>query len=110
MGDDGWGFIFKPLGVATQNPEFLPRSFDISQMRNQVELLTVLQSITIALTQVQDLLKDSRLVLRSQTYRSALSIYRYGKEAKSDVALSTVIRELGRRFARSSRQASLETN
>ena len=110
VGDEGWGFINKALEVATQNPEFLPRSFDISQMRNDVELLAVLQSITIALTQLQDLLNDSTLALRSQTYRGALTIYRYGKDAKSDVALSTLMRELGRRFARTSRQVPPETN
>ena len=110
VGDEGWGFINKTLEVGTQNPEFLPRSFDISQMRNEVELLTVLQSITIALTQVQDLLNDSIQGLRSQTYRDALTIYRYGKDAQSDAALSTLMRELGRRFARSSRQALPETN
>ena len=110
VGDQGWGFINKALEIATQNPDFLPRSFNIEQMRSDVELLTTLQSTNIALTQFQDLLNATTLALRSQTYRDALAIYRYGKQADSDIALATLIRELGRRFAHSSRQPVAETD
>lgn len=38
MGDKSRAFVSKALEVATQNPEFLPRSFDIDEMRKDVQL------------------------------------------------------------------------
>jgi hypothetical protein len=38
MGDKSRAFVTKALEVATQNPDFLPRAFDLDEMRRDVEL------------------------------------------------------------------------
>jgi hypothetical protein len=39
MGDKSRAFVSKALEVARQNPDFLPRSFDLDEMKRDVELL-----------------------------------------------------------------------
>jgi len=36
MGDKSRAFVTKALEVATQNPDFLPRSFDLEELRKDV--------------------------------------------------------------------------
>lgn len=43
-------FVHKALEIATQNPEFLPRSFNVDEMCHDVELFEALQPISLALT------------------------------------------------------------
>ena len=38
MGDKSQAFVNKALEVATQNPDFLPGSFDLEEMKRDVEL------------------------------------------------------------------------
>ena len=59
LGDKSRAFVAKALEVATQNPDFLPRSFDIEEMRKDVELFEALYPITLALSQLQELLDDT---------------------------------------------------
>ncbi len=66
---------------ATQNPDFLPRAFNIEEMR-----------------------KDS------EAYSAALTVYNYAKSSPSGTALEGVAEELGRRFARKPRQTETKTN
>lgn len=59
MGDKSRAFVSKALEVATQNPDFLPRSFDLEEMRRDVELFESLYPVLLSLTQLQELVDDS---------------------------------------------------
>lgn len=48
MGDTGRGFVSQALGVAEQNPDILPRSFDVSETRKDLELLDALPPVVTA--------------------------------------------------------------
>jgi hypothetical protein len=37
MGDKSSAFVIKALEVAKQNPDFLPRAFNVEEMRKDVE-------------------------------------------------------------------------
>jgi len=59
MGDKSRAFVSKALEVATQNPDFLPRSFDLEEMRKDVQLFEALYPLLLSLTQVQELVDDT---------------------------------------------------
>ncbi|CAA9572680.1 Methyl-accepting chemotaxis protein [uncultured Synechococcales cyanobacterium] len=103
MGDKSRAFVSKALEVATQNPDFLPRSFDIEEMRRDVELFQALHPILLSLTQLQELLDDTYLAVGSDAYTAGLVVYNYAKNSGQGAGLDAVVDEMGRRFARKSR-------
>jgi hypothetical protein len=100
MGDKSRAFVSKAAEVAAQNPDFLPRSFDVDEMRRDVELFEALQPIALALTQLQELVDDTLLEAGSEAYAAALVVYNYARTSGQGEALDTVADELSRRFAR----------
>ena len=58
MGDKSRAFVSKALEVATQNPNFLPRSFDLEEMRRDLEIYEDLYPVLLSLTQLQELVDD----------------------------------------------------
>ncbi len=105
MGDKSRAFVTKSLEVATQNPEFLPRSFDIEEMRKDVELFEALYPLLMSLTQIQELVDDTCLAVGSEAYAAALQVYNYAKASGQGAGLDTLVDELGQRFARKSRRS-----
>ena len=104
MGDKSSAFVTKTLEVATQNPDFLPRSFNVEEMRKDVELMQMLQPVLMVVNQLQDLVEDTYMQVRSEAYSAALIVYNYAKNSPSGSALEGVAEDLGRRFARKPRQ------
>jgi hypothetical protein len=104
MGDKSRAFVSKALEVATQNPDFLPRSFDLEEMRKDVQLFEALYPIVMALTQLQELLDDTYVTVGSEAYAAALQVYTYAKASGQGAGLDTVVVELGQRFARKTKK------
>uniref|UniRef100_A0A832H4J4 Uncharacterized protein n=1 Tax=Oscillatoriales cyanobacterium SpSt-402 TaxID=2282168 RepID=A0A832H4J4_9CYAN len=100
MGDKSRAFVSKALEVATQNPDFLPRSFDLEEMRKDVQLFEAMYPIVMAMTQLQELLDDTYVAVGSEAYSAALQVYNYAKASGQGAGLETVVDELGQRFAR----------
>ncbi|MGA7936587.1 MAG: hypothetical protein WCA35_23735 [Kovacikia sp.] len=59
MGDKSRAFVSKALEVATQNPDFLPRSFNLEELRKDVQLFEALYPLLLSMTQLQELLDDT---------------------------------------------------
>ena len=106
MGDKSRAFVVKALEVAIQNSDFLPRSFDIEEMQKDVELFEAIYPIWQALTQLCELVDDTKVALGSEAYVAALLVYNYAKNTPQGAGLDNAIDDLGKRFARRSRQAS----
>lgn len=100
LGDKSRAFVSKALEVAEQNPDFLPRSFDVAEMRRDIELFQALQPIMLSVIQLQELLDDTLMEVGSEAYTSALVVYNYAKNSGQGQALDAVADELSRRFAR----------
>lgn len=100
MGDSGRTFVDQALTVATQNTDILPRSFDVDEFRQDVELLTGLQPIAAALAQLQELVEDTYLEVGSEAYAAALAVYGYTRASGKGAALDTALDGMARRFAR----------
>ncbi|MDM9380963.1 hypothetical protein QUB80_09625 [Chlorogloeopsis sp. ULAP01] len=108
MGDKSRAFVSKALEVATQNPNFLPRSFDVDEMRRDIELYEALYPILLSLTQLQELVDDTWMTAGSEAYASALAVYNYAKASGDVMGLDAVIDEMGRRFNRRSKKKPSE--
>ncbi|MGV0024744.1 hypothetical protein [Phormidesmis priestleyi] len=100
MGDKSRAFVSKALEVATQNPDFLPRAFDLNEMRKDVQLFETMYPIVMAMAQLQELLDDTYVTVGSEAYSSALQVYNYAKASGQGAGLEAVVDELGQRFAR----------
>ncbi|NJO43301.1 MAG: hypothetical protein HC769_26145 [Cyanobacteria bacterium CRU_2_1] len=108
MGDKSRAFVSKALEVATQNPDFLPRSFDLEEMKRDVELFQALYPIFLSLTQLQELVDDTVMAVGSDAYAAALVVYTFAKVSGKGSGLDAVADEMGKRFARKSRKVQPE--
>ncbi len=104
LGDKSRAFVSKALEVATPNPNFLCRSFDLEQMRQDVELFEALHPILLSLTQLQELVDDTYVGVGSEAYAAGLMVYNYAKANGKGAGLDAVVDEMGRGFARKSRR------
>ena len=105
LGDTGRGFVAQALQVAEQNPDILPRSFDVAEMRKDVELLDALLPVVTAFAQLNELLDDTYTAVGSEAYVAGLFVYQYVRAAGKGSALDGALDALGQRFARKSRSA-----
>ncbi len=103
MGDKSRAFVSQALAVASQNSDFLPRSFDVAEMRQDVELIAALAPVVTALTQLQELVDDTYTAVGSEAYSAALIVYSYAQQSGQGAALDTLLDAMGQRFARKSR-------
>jgi hypothetical protein len=102
-GDKSRAFISKAAEIARQNPDFLPRSFDIEEMWRDVELFESLYPVWQSLTQLCELVEDTKIAVGSEAYVAALLVYNYGRTSGLTTGLDEVMDDLGKRFARRSR-------
>lgn len=109
MGDKSRAFVTKALEVASQNEDFLPRSFDLEEMRKDVQLFESMYPIVVALTQLQSLVDDTCMAAGSEAYAAALQVYNYAKVSGQGSGLDAVVGEMGQRFARKPRKAKSQT-
>ncbi|MBW4630425.1 MAG: hypothetical protein KME30_00540 [Iphinoe sp. HA4291-MV1] len=108
LGDKSRAFVAKALEVATQNPDFLPRSFDLSEMRRDVELFEALYPVLLSLTQLQELVNDTVMAVGSEAYAAGLMVYNYAKANGKGTGLDAVVDDMGRRFTRKSRKVETQ--
>ncbi|MGA7933963.1 MAG: hypothetical protein WCA35_10485 [Kovacikia sp.] len=104
LDDRNRAFTRKALEIASQNPDFLPRSFDIEEMRRDLELFEALQPMALALTHLQELLDDTAIAAGGEAYAAALEVYHYAKANGTVTGLDNLGDEIGQRFAQQPNQ------
>ena len=109
LGDRNQTFTRNALEISTQIPDFLPRSFDIEEMRRNLELLEALQPILLALMHVQELIEDTAVAAGSEAYRAALEVCRCARASGSVAGLDNLVEEMGQRFAQQSSRGRTST-
>jgi hypothetical protein len=101
FGEKNRSFVAKSLAVAAQNPDILPRGFDLEEMRADVNLVEALYTIRIALAALLEKVDDSYFAAGSEAYAAALLVYQYAKAHNlATGGLEDALDDLGRRFAR----------
>ena len=103
MGDKSRAFVGSALQLATQDDSYLPRSFDVAEMRKDVELAEALYPISVALKQLTEFVDDTYIQVGSEAYTSALVVYQSAKRNGQGAALDGLLDALGQRFARKSK-------
>lgn len=104
MGDKSRAFVSGSLQLATQDDSYLPRSFDVGEMRKDVELAENLQPISVALKQLSEFVDDTYIQVGSEAYTAALVVYQAAKRNGHGAALDGLLDALGQRFARKSKE------
>jgi lantibiotic modifying enzyme len=101
IGDKSRAFVVKALEVASHNSEFLPRSFDVEEMRKDMALYDDLSGLMMTLMQLQDLVNDTCLVVGSEAYTAALTVYTYAKKSgQNSNGVAPLVDEMGQLFRR----------
>ena len=59
MGDKSRAFVDRAYDLAVQNPDFLPRSFSIDDMKMSVELFDAMHPLIMAIRQLLELMDDT---------------------------------------------------
>jgi hypothetical protein len=105
MGDRS-AFVEQALEVATQNLDILPRGFDVDEMRKDVDLHKKLISIDVAITQLMQLIDNTKILLGSEMYAAALVVYMQTKHLGAGAGLDALADDLGRIFMRKVKPAA----
>jgi hypothetical protein len=106
LGDKSRAFVEQALTLATQNPDILPRSFDVDEFQKDAELLASLQPLMAALTQLLELVEDTYLEVGSEAYAAALAVYSYAKVSGKGSALDNLLEGMAQRFAKKTSKKS----
>jgi hypothetical protein len=109
LGDRNLAFTRKTLDIATQTPEFLPRSYDLEELRRDLELFESLQTILLALTKLREFIDDTAVAAGGEAYVGALEVYRYAKANGNLPGLDELTRLMGQRFAQPSRNRNQDS-
>ncbi|MBL8148516.1 MAG: hypothetical protein JNN15_01140 [Blastocatellia bacterium] len=104
LGSKSLDFVEKSLTVAKQNPEIMPRGFDIDEFEKDVSLYRDLEEIRIALTNLLDLVSDTSFLAGSEAYAGSLVTYSQAKNTRFALGLETAVDDMGKRFARKAKK------
>jgi hypothetical protein len=95
-------FVNTAFDVASRDPDFLPRSFDVEEMRKDLELVQDLSQISMRLTQLQNMVDDTCMMAGSEAYTAALTVYDYAKKSGANAnGLEPIVAEMREHFRRS---------
>jgi hypothetical protein len=108
MGDKTRAFVEKSVEFATYHPEYLPRLFDLEEMRRDVELFTALYPVLMALIHLQELVQDTYTAVGQEAYAAARVIYKSAKANGQGAGLDASIAEMGRRFSQKASKSQSE--
>lgn len=108
-GDASQAFIRKSASVAQLIPAYLPRGLDVTEMQKDIALMDAMQLIRVTTESLAEQMADTQAVVSSEAYAAALHVYRSAKMAQGPHGIEDAVRELSRRFARSSPSVAADT-
>lgn len=104
MGDKSRAFVSQALQLAEHDDSYLPRSFDVEEMKRDVALADALYPIMVALKQLSEFVDDTYTQVGSEAYTAALIVYQSAKSNGQGAALDGLLDSLGQRFARKTKE------
>jgi hypothetical protein len=108
LGDKTRAFVEKSMEFANHHPDYLPRLFDLEEMRRDVELFAALYPVLMSLIHLQELVQDTYTVVGQEAYAAARVVYKSAKTNGQGAGLDAAIAEMGRRFSYKSSKSQLE--
>lgn len=110
MGPKSETFARKTHGVVVQNPEIMPRGFDIEAFTEDVVALDQLRPLFLRITALARRADDTEMALGSDIYKAALDGYRFAKAAGKGAALDELSELATVRFGRKGRPTEEANN
>jgi hypothetical protein len=104
MGDQNRIFAGKVLEVIQQNADFLPRSFDIDKLKQNLETFDRLSTILMALDQLRNLVNATAISVGSEAYDDSLTAYRHGQANGLGASTEAMFADLQQRFFRKTKK------
>ncbi len=98
MGDWGRPLVEGTLVLAEQNDSFLPRSFDVTQMRKDKDFFDAISPVNVQLLRLADTVRDIILLTGSDLMLAAYEVYANAKENGEGEHLDSLVPLVGRRF------------
>ena len=95
-------FVHQMKSVCNQQPDFLPRQFELAEFDLDVALSSQLEQLETAISNFARRVEDTMMGVRSDMYAGALEAYNYLRIAKEGDGLDVHRRELGLFFKRKS--------
>src|SRR6185436_10750883 len=91
IGNRSQGFVDRALEVAQQNPDIMPKGFNLDEMRKDIEAYRALTPIRLALVQLLEKLESTQTLIGSEAYSGALAVYAQTKTTGKGAGLETVV-------------------
>ncbi|WP_374241428.1 hypothetical protein [Zoogloea sp.] len=98
MGPRSEAFVREGLTVLEANPELLPRSFDLEEMRRDLTALDTLRPLFHRLRRLTARADDTEMALGSDLSEAVLDGYRFAKAGGKGVALDALRAAAASRF------------
>jgi hypothetical protein len=104
------GFVEAAHMVAMKNIDYVPNYFDIDLFDRQMTEIGKILQVHNALKRLTDYVKNAEIILGHETYKNALSIHRYLREASKSgvVGAKPLYQKLKKQFPNGRRQAETE--
>ena len=103
MGDKSEAFCRQTLSVLAQNPQVVPPSLKLAEAQADLAALDRLRPLVLRLQRLVERANDTEVALGSDVMRCALDGYALLKVSGRNQGLEGLRKELGTRFARSTR-------
>lgn len=98
------------LKLATRNQDFLPRGFDLDEMRRDVTLWSAIIPIQQSITKLAQLVDNTYTAVAADAYSAALAVYSFAKHNNIGTeGLDTLMDELSKRFAKKTGKKTTDT-
>ena len=99
MGPTSESFVRQSLATLEQDPDILPRSFNLEEMQRDLRALDELRPIFSRLRQLGGRAADTERALSSDLYSAALAAYRFAKAAEGSAVADELVEHGSERFA-----------
>jgi hypothetical protein len=107
--EESQGVVLAALNFAAQHPEAIPATFNLAEFNKDGALLSPLQQVTSAISQLDRDADDTLRALHSDLYGEFLDIYAFAKATNRNGGYDEFINSVKGRFARGPRKKANPT-
>lgn len=102
LGDKSRAFVEKAVDLAVRHPEILPGTFELDELKADLELFATLYPIMMQIAELHNLVGDTVAVAGNEAYTAARMVYSYAKISGLSAELDPLIDDLSKRYRRKS--------
>lgn len=110
MGDKSRAFVEGSLTLAEADDSFLPRSFDVAEMRRDKDLHDNLSPVFVQVLRLFEAVGDTMMLAGSDLIMNGFEVYGNAQKNGKDEDLDNLVPLLGRRFSRKSSKGGNNDN